>query len=112
MKQTLLFILTFLIITGCDKSKIVTDDWGDGRKVIKEYPNYKDTTTYLRKFYYPNGELGTKGKYVNGKMHGIWQWWYDNGQLKDSGRYENGLQDGQFVHYHENGNLKKFEIAG
>ena len=35
MKQTILVILTILTFISCDNSKTVTEDWGDGRKVIK-----------------------------------------------------------------------------
>jgi antitoxin component YwqK of YwqJK toxin-antitoxin module len=67
----LLFGLFSLFMTGCDNSKTVTDDWSDGRKVVKVYANYSDTLTYERTFYYANGQLGTKGNYANGKMQGV-----------------------------------------
>ena len=106
MKHTHFLILVIITITGCSQSKTTLDEWDGGRKVIKEYSNYQDTTSYLRKFYYSNGQLGTEGNYIKGQMDGIWKWWYNNGQLMDSGKYVHGVSVGEFVHYHENGQLK------
>ena len=37
--------------------------------------------------YYANGQLSSKGNYVNGKEHGYWEWYYSNGQLKSKTYY-------------------------
>ena len=31
--------------------------------------------------YYPNGNLWSKGNYVDGKPHGYWEYYYYNGNL-------------------------------
>jgi antitoxin component YwqK of YwqJK toxin-antitoxin module len=33
-------------------------------------------------YYYYNGQLRSKGNYVNGKAHGYWEWYRYNGQLR------------------------------
>ena len=55
----------------------------------------KDITPYNEKGkahgywvdYYDNGQLWSKGNYVNGKPHGYWEWYYSNGQLKSKTYY-------------------------
>lgn len=44
---------------------------------------------------FPNGELGVKGRYVNGKKEGVWTWYYSNGNKKRESLYRNGLKSGK-----------------
>ena len=32
-------------------------------------------------YYYDNGKLESKGKYINGKKEGYWEWYHSNGEL-------------------------------
>ena len=37
------------------------------------------------KFYYPNGNLSSEGRFENGKPEGYWKNYYENGNLKSEG---------------------------
>ena len=41
--------------------------------------------------YYDNGQLSSKGHYVNGRREGFWEDYYDNGQLAHKGHFVNGV---------------------
>ena len=66
-----------------------------------------------------NGEIESKGNFINGWFEGLWKFWYDNGQLRAIGEfektiekrtYDNGIpkngKTGFWVGYHKNGNKK------
>ena len=66
-----------------------------------------------------NGEIESKGNFINGWFEGLWKFWYDNGQLRANGEfektidertYDNGIpkngKTGSWVGYHKNGNKK------
>ena len=55
--------------------------------------------------YWSNGQLYSKGNYVNGNRHGYWEDYYDNGQLSSKGNYLNGEQHGYWEDYYPNGQL-------
>jgi len=48
----------------------------------------------------------------DGKPHGLWEYYYSNGQLYTKGKYINGNADGLWEYYHYNGKLeiKKYYI--
>ncbi len=66
-----------------------------------------DTTEAL--FYYPNGNLSSKGWLVNGKPDGYWKTYYENGTLKTEGNRKNYQLDSLWIFYDENGR-KSLEI--
>jgi antitoxin component YwqK of YwqJK toxin-antitoxin module len=41
-------------------------------------------------YYWSNGQLYSKGNYINGEKHGYWEDYYDNGKLKRKGYYDMG----------------------
>jgi antitoxin component YwqK of YwqJK toxin-antitoxin module len=55
--------------------------------------------------YYSNGNLESKGVYIDGKEDGLWQEYYENSQLKRKTIYKNGVEDGLWLQYHSNGQL-------
>jgi hypothetical protein len=57
--------------------------------------------------YFGNGELYTKGEYVDGKMNGLWESFYNNGQLLISQTYLMGVENGNGISYYENGAIKE-----
>jgi antitoxin component YwqK of YwqJK toxin-antitoxin module len=57
--------------------------------------------------YYSNGQLESKGNYVNGKRDGYWEEYYSCGKLWMKGNYVNGKQDGYWEYYYENGQLSR-----
>jgi antitoxin component YwqK of YwqJK toxin-antitoxin module/Flp pilus assembly protein TadD len=63
---------------------------------------FNDTTFY----FYGNGQISTKGHYVNGYKQGLWLSYYPSGQLKKSTQYDLGdiIEEQKF--YHRNGKLE------
>jgi len=55
--------------------------------------------------YFNNGNLCSKGNYVNGKKHGYWESYYKNGNLIYKGNYVDGNKHGYWESYYDNGNL-------
>lgn len=112
MNKLLIVIISF-VLSSCNSGKTnkIIDKWDNGKnKTVITYDKQNDTLTYLREFYYENGQLGTKGKIVNGKQDGLWEWWYENGKKKDEATISNGKYIGQRKHWREDGTLKQIEI--
>lgn len=97
-------------MVSCENSKIVSDIWENGSKVIRYYPDQKDTLNYSREYFYPNGQLGSKGQYKNGKMDAHWIWWHDNGNKMDEAFIDQGIYVKERKHWYRNGKLKLREI--
>ena len=55
--------------------------------------------------YYDNGQLCSKGDWVNGNKHGYWERYYADGQLSYKGYYVNSEQHGYWETYCDNGQL-------
>ena len=55
--------------------------------------------------YYDNGNLSSKGNYVDGNEHGYWEYYYSNGNLFSKGNYVDGKLHGYWESYWDNGNL-------
>lgn len=56
-----------------------------------------------------NGQIGLKGKIVEGKKEGKWTWWYSSGQKKRESEFTNNRKHGLTVYWYENG-VKAKEI--
>jgi antitoxin component YwqK of YwqJK toxin-antitoxin module len=54
---------------------------------------------------YPNGQLWSKGNFVDGNRHGYWEVYWDNGNLFYKGNFVNGKRDGYWEAYYSNGKL-------
>jgi len=67
-------------------------------KPINQY-DYKGNKQGYWEEYYSNGQLKSKGPYINGKEDGYWEEYYDNGELYSKGNYINGLKQGRFELY-------------
>ncbi len=55
--------------------------------------------------FYDNGNIFSRGTYVDGEEHGVWEWFHDNGQRCQSCTYVNGISHGVFETFHSNGKL-------
>jgi len=55
--------------------------------------------------YRGNGNLWSKGNYVNDKRNGCWEFYWGNGKLQWVGNYNNGEQTDCWNWYDINGNL-------
>lgn len=63
-----------------------------------EYLNGKRILEWV--FYHPNGKIEQKGKYdKKGKAQGPWKWYYESGNLLREENYRNDLQDGMMTEY-------------
>ena len=56
-------------------------------------------------YYYPNGQLESKGNFKNDLPEGKWTWYYYNGNLKESGTFLGGLKTGRWYKYNGEGSL-------
>lgn len=57
-------------------------------------------------YYFPTGDVGVEGNYVNNQYHGIITTYYQNHKLCRTIEYQNGLRNNKHVVYYENGNIK------
>lgn len=58
--------------------------------------------------YHANGKTRwSKGKIINGKTDGCWEWYRPDGTLKRSGHFKDGEQTGEWITYDENGKVYK-----
>jgi antitoxin component YwqK of YwqJK toxin-antitoxin module len=52
--------------------------------------------------YYSNGNLCSKGNYVDGNRHGYWEVYYSNGNLCYKGNYVDGKLHGYWEEWYNN----------
>ena len=62
------------------------------------------------KSFYPDGEIKSKGVYMDDKKSGAWTFFYNNGKTEQSGKYVNGLPDGPWKWYYEDGQILRDEF--
>lgn len=58
-------------------------------------------------YYYSNGKLKKIENYIESKLNGEYQTFYQQGQIKQSYSYINNIIDGYYIEYHSNGNIKQ-----
>ncbi|MCZ6702787.1 MAG: hypothetical protein O6940_07065 [Ignavibacteria bacterium] len=99
------------------KNKIIEYDVVDGMKngkfrlsyldgivsVFGKVKNNRNIGEWI--YFYPNGQLESKGNFNYDKPHGKWMWFYSNGNLKESGSFLNGHKSGKWYQYTIDGNL-------
>ena len=60
--------------------------------------------------YHANGKtIWSKGKIVDGKAEGYWEWYRLDGTLKRSGNFDQGVPVGEWITYDQNGEVYKVE---
>jgi len=71
---------------------------------------YKDEATEIANgwfsYFYPNNQLSSAGRYVNGKKDGLWLSYHYKGMMSDSSFYRNGGITGTSIGWHSNGYMK------
>ncbi|MCC5916614.1 MAG: hypothetical protein JJU02_04730 [Cryomorphaceae bacterium] len=110
MAKAIIILLSVLTLASCsDKDKItIVETHVDGAKrIVYYYPDQTDTTYYERQFYYPNGQLGSKGYVQNGQLTGPWFWWYENGNPEAHSTYINGKEKDSILCYYESGQISR-----
>ena len=56
-------------------------------------------------FFYENGQIRMKGKYIDNKNNGHWVHYYDNGKVKLDLYYISGMLEGILTAYDDKGNI-------
>ena len=89
MVRAILICIVCVLVSCSNKPHV---EYHPSGKIKKEhvYTNRRDTSTYLQKIYFENGQLETIGNCVKGKREGFWQGWYEDGDLSWTVEYENG----------------------
>lgn len=57
--------------------------------------------------YYENGNIRSRGNYIDGKKEGLWEYFYLDGSLEQRGVYKNDLPHDLWTTYCANGNIRK-----
>jgi len=83
--------------------------WHDAaKKNLKEVYQVKDTIsntangTYFS--YFLNGNIESKGQFMNGETSGVWEFYFETGGLKMRGILRQSSNYGLWEYYYENGN--------
>ena len=69
--KPLLFLLCIFLLSSCD---FLDELYSDG-----PYETYNE-----------NGQLESRGNYIDGKREGLWEWFDENGNLTETRTYRNG----------------------
>ncbi len=80
-------------------NRVVTGEDTNGYYAIK----YVNGVKYSYTAWHPNGRISVKGRYLNGKEHGIWVFYHDNGQLAQVVQCLDGVSFGPSAAWYENG---------
>ena len=73
-------------------------------KFVGEFDNNNQRTGYWEE-YWDNGDLETKGNYINGLRNGYWENYYVNGIINSKGNYLNGKRNGYWEDYYYDGDI-------
>lgn len=57
--------------------------------------------------FYENGLLRFKGEYLDGEMHGYWEFYRKDGSVMRTGSFDRGKQVGEWKTFDREGNLVK-----
>jgi len=110
MKQTIILILTLLtIFTSCNQEceKIVSQYENGKKEVVYKYPDCSDTTTYIKTYYFENGQIGSIGFIKNQVKDGLFKSWNENGVQTAEWYMKNGKEHGIIKCWFDNGVLSK-----
>ena len=104
MKTSYYFIFIVLIVyVGCSKQSIRKEFYSSGELWKEQIYHSRDTSIYLERVYFRNGQLKSSGYYLNGKRDGIWQGWFTDGTIHWEAEYINGTpkpvpEEDPFIH--------------
>ncbi len=56
-------------------------------------------------FYNENGTLQATGSFDKGIRDGVWNWYYEDGKLSSTGSYKNGMENGLWISYYSSGSI-------
>jgi antitoxin component YwqK of YwqJK toxin-antitoxin module len=134
MKNLFLIIFFITVFLGCNNSqdRKVVEHYATGKeRVVLDYKDPADSTTYTYNEYYENGKLRTKVDFVKGIKTGEQKYYRQNGTLSASiifsdngkceyrkeicengktsfeGKHEDGLFQGKMTWYYCSGAIRK-----
>lgn len=61
-------------------------------------------------YFYENGNLESRGQYINGKHEKEWTYWWSNGDINKSGFYKEDKKTGIWKWYKDNGQICSKEL--
>ena len=73
-------------------------------KFVGTFDKNNRRTGYWEEYWF-NGNLRSKGNYINNNKDGYWEEYYSNGNLWQRGNYLNGKRDGYWESYWPSGNI-------
>jgi antitoxin component YwqK of YwqJK toxin-antitoxin module len=104
MKSFLVIILAFFSVATFAKGKELKTYYENG--ALKSKYVYSDASNYEVINYYSNGKLMEAGKFVNGKMDGLWISYNVQGMVAGEANYLNGEKSGDWKIYDDSGSLR------
>ncbi|MEP7164258.1 MAG: energy transducer TonB [Ferruginibacter sp.] len=97
----------FLGIIKLTDSGWLRSDYYLSTKKLQMRGLYQDSACKSRNgfftYYYSNGNISSKGKYINNNRDGIWLSFHNNGMMQDSSVYEMGNLTGTSLAWFSNG---------
>ncbi len=101
-------LLTLFSFDALAQSVLQKTYHDDARTQVKEsYYTLGDEGSALEgeyRSFFLNGNLESKGNFVNDTTAGLWIFYYESGKPKMKGRFENNKTVGKWEYYYENGN--------
>lgn len=109
MKKFAIILYIILIISiSCSNSNERISYYEDGNvKEKRIFLSNKDTLSYYREIYYPEGNLHFKGQVINNKTEGRLFEYSNNGKLRVSTLYIDGIKNGSQYFYNEQDKLSE-----
>ena len=81
---------------------------------LKSQEKRKSGKEFETLWYYENGQIAAKGKYLGAVRVGAWTWYYENGEIRAKGSYsyktDTGYvspREGIWTKYYEDGQIKE-----
>jgi len=108
MRVPLILIFIFLQINATAQSVTRHTYHDAAKKNLKEVYQVKDSIsntpngTYIS--YFLNGNMESKGQFMNGETTGVWDFYYETGGLKMRGIVRQNSNYGLWEYFYENGN--------
>jgi antitoxin component YwqK of YwqJK toxin-antitoxin module len=106
MKKILSVVFAVLLISACHYKavEVIEETYENGNpKTVKYYKDEAKEILIKEILYYEDGTKKLEGSYKNGERTGEWSYWYPNGNLWSRGSYKAGIDNGLKTVWHENG---------
>jgi antitoxin component YwqK of YwqJK toxin-antitoxin module len=107
VKRLVWLAIVFLPIAGCAQGVTKFVYYDAAKKNTKEIYQVKDTIQnvlhgrYIS--YFLNGNMESKGQFVNNETTGVWEFYFETGNLRMRGILRQGSNYGRWEYFYENG---------